>query len=56
MTILDEIADYARERVKLAKSSKSLEAVKAEALSLHKDSDFKFERSLRESSGLAFIC
>lgn len=56
MTILDEIADYARERVKLAKSSKSLEAVKAEALSLHKDSDFKFERSLRESAGLAFIC
>jgi len=54
MTILDQLADYARERVATAKSNKSLEQVKAEALALPKG-DFAFEKALRKD-GVSFIC
>ena len=56
MNILDEIAAHTRERVRLAKASKPLESLKAQALSLPQKSPFMFERALRKESGLAFIC
>ncbi|WP_026520976.1 indole-3-glycerol phosphate synthase TrpC [Butyrivibrio sp. VCB2001] len=54
MTILDEIAEYARERVKKQKEIKSLDEVKAKALSLPKK-DFAFEKALKKA-GISFIC
>ncbi len=54
MTILDQLADYARERVAAAKSVRPLAQVKAEALSLPKG-DFAFEKALRKE-GVSFIC
>ena len=54
MTILDEIAEYARERVKKQKEIKSLDEVKAKALSLPKK-DFAFEKALKKD-GISFIC
>ena len=54
MTILDEIAEYARERVKKQKEIKSLDEVKAKALSLSKK-DFAFEKALKKD-GISFIC
>ena len=54
MTILDQLADYARERVAAAKSIRPLEQVRAEALSLSKG-DFAFEKALRKE-GVSFIC
>lgn len=54
MTILDQLADYARERVAAAKRVRPLEQVKAEALSLPKG-DFAFEKALRKE-GVSFIC
>ena len=56
LNILDEIADYTRERVRLAKASKPLEALKAEAVSLKSDKPFRFEGALLKPKGLAFIC
>ena len=56
--ILDEIAEHTRERVSLAKASKPLETLKAEALSFPNPniSPFRFEQALRKHEGLAFIC
>ena len=54
MTILDQLAEHARERVAIAKSSRPLEDVKREALSLPKG-DFAFEKALKKP-GLSFIC
>lgn len=54
MTILDELAAYARERVAKAKENKSLEEVKKEAFSLPKK-DFSFEKALKKDD-VAFIC
>ena len=54
MTILDEIAEYARERVKKQKEIKSLDEVKVKALSLPKI-DFAFEKALKKD-GISFIC
>ncbi len=54
MTILDQLADYARERVAKARSIRPLEQVKAEALALPKG-DFAFEKALRKE-GVSFIC
>ena len=54
MTILDEIAEYARERVEKQKEIKSLDEVKAKALSLPKK-DFAFEKALKKD-GISFIC
>lgn len=54
MTILDELAAYARERVAAAKENISLEEVKAKALALPKG-DFEFEKALK-TNDIAFIC
>lgn len=54
MTILDQLAGHARERVATAKSSRPLEDVKREALSLPKG-DFAFEKALSKD-GISFIC
>lgn len=54
MTILDELAEYARERVRQAKEIKSLEEVKAEALSLPVG-NFEFEKALAGKE-VSFIC
>lgn len=54
MTILDQLADYARERVKAAKAKTSLEEIKARAMSMPKGS-FGFEKALKKD-GISFIC
>ena len=54
MTILDKLADYAKERVARAKTEISLEAVKNQALNMPK-ADFSFEKALKKS-GVSFIC
>jgi len=54
MTILDEIADYARIRVEKQKEIKRLEEIRSEAQSLPVK-DFAFEKALRKE-GLSFIC
>lgn len=54
MTILDELAAYARERVAAAKENISLEEVKVKALALPKG-DFEFEKALK-TNDIAFIC
>lgn len=54
MTILDELALHAKERVEKAKLQKPLEAIKAEALKLKKG-NFEFEKALKKSD-MAFIC
>lgn len=53
--ILDELADYARERVEAAKALKSPEALMSEALSLGNDDSFRFERALK-AEDIAFVC
>lgn len=53
-TILDELADYARERVKHAKELKSYEDVKREAMAMPKG-NFEFEKALKKP-GISFIC
>lgn len=54
MTILDEIAEYARLRVEQAKQKTPLSEVKAKALALPK-SEFAFERALQKPE-ISFIC
>lgn len=54
MTILDKIADYARERVEAAKKSVSAEEIKEQALKLPKG-NFEFENALKNSD-ISFIC
>ena len=54
MTILDEIAAYARIRVKEAKNIESLESIKERAYQMPKG-DFEFEKALKKE-GLSFIC
>ena len=57
MTILDELAAYARERVKQAKEEKPLELVREEALAIDipEEKQFAFEKALLKS-GVSFIC
>lgn len=57
MTILDELADYTRERVKRAKEKVSLDTIKAQAMELtnSKKADFAFEEALKRSD-ISFIC
>ena len=58
MTILDELAEYAKLRVANAGEIKSLEDIKSEAFSLPKG-DFEFEKAIRKKSQNgepAFIC
>lgn len=54
MNILDELAAYARERVKKAKEKVSLDEIKNQALALPKGK-FEFEEALK-TSDIAFIC
>ena len=54
MTILDQLADHARERVAAARKAVPLKTVKAEALALLRG-DFAFEKALRKE-GISFIC
>lgn len=54
MTILDQLSDYARERVAAAKRKRSLEEIRREALALPKGC-FSFENAMR-GENLAFIC
>ncbi len=54
MTILDQLADHARERVARAKARVPEEALRGKALALPRG-DFPFEAALRKP-GLSFIC
>lgn len=54
MTILDQLADHARERTLLAKEKLSLSEIKKEAFSLPKG-NLSFEQSLK-NPGMSFIC
>ena len=54
MTILDELADYARVRTAEAKNKRSPEEVKKAALALPKG-DYRFETALKKP-GISFIC
>ncbi len=54
MTILDEIAAFARRRVEDAKKKTPFEKVKSDALSLPRG-DFAFENALKKK-GVSFIC
>ena len=54
MTILDRLADHARERVEEAKQNVSFEELKERALALPRG-DFEFEKALKKDD-IAFIC
>ena len=54
MTILDELADYARVRTAEAKKKRPLEEVKKAALALPRG-DYRFEKALKKP-GISFIC
>ena len=54
MTILDQLADHARERVAAAKAALSLADLRRQAEALPKG-DFAFERAIRKP-GMSFIC
>ena len=54
MNILDQLADYARQRVEEAKRQTPLTEIKRQALALPKG-DFLFEKALAKP-GLSFIC
>lgn len=54
MNILDQLADYARQRVAAAKAKRPLSDLSREALALPRG-DFPFEKALG-GDGLAFIC
>ena len=54
MNILEQLAEHARFRVEENKKNKSLEEIKAEALSLPKGA-FEFEKALA-TPGMSFIC
>lgn len=54
-TILDTIAEYAKERVNEAKKNLSLEEIKKQALAMNTDTGFPFEKALR-GSDISFIC
>ena len=54
MSILDQLADAARQRVEESKKIKSIDEIKSEALSLPKG-NFEFENALKKE-GVSFIC
>lgn len=54
MTILDQLADYARERVAAAKENVSADDIKRHAMELPKGG-FEFEKALKKDD-IAFIC
>lgn len=54
MTILDKLADYARERVEISKQSVSIDEMKEQAFRLPKG-NFEFENALKKKD-ISFIC
>ena len=54
MSILDELADYAKQRVHLSKQAAALEDIKARALAMPKG-EFEFENALAKPD-ISFIC
>lgn len=54
MTILDRLAEHARERVAASKNTVSLKTLQAQTLSMPKG-DFRFEKALQKE-GVSFIC
>ena len=54
MTILDELAQSAYNRVEEAKKTLSADKIKAQAYAMSKG-DFEFEKALKKS-GISFIC
>lgn len=54
-TILDTIAEYAKERVNEAKKNLSLEEIKKQALAMDTGTGFPFEKALR-GGDISFIC
>ena len=54
MTILDKLAEYARERVEISKKNVSFNEIKAQALKLPKG-NFEFEKALKQKD-ISFIC
>jgi len=54
MTILDQLADYARQRTEQAKRTLPLEEIRHQALDLPKG-DFSFQHALKKP-GVSFIC
>lgn len=54
MTILNEIAEYTKQRYKRITAEKPLEEIRQQALALPKK-DFEFEKALKKD-GLSFIC
>lgn len=54
MTILDQLADYARERTKQAKKKMPLEEIRRQAFALSKG-NFSFENALKKPE-ISFIC
>ncbi len=54
MTILDQLAEHAKERTMQTKNVEDLETIKLRAMSMPKGS-FEFEKALKKQ-GLAFIC
>lgn len=54
MTILDRLADYARERTELAKKNMPLQEIRQQALALPKG-NFAFENALKKPD-ISFIC
>ena len=54
MNILDQLADYARQRVAASKAARPTAEVRRQALELPRG-DFAFERAL-SGDDLAFIC
>ena len=55
MTILDQLADYARERVELSTKNVSFDEVRSRALEMA-DQSFSFEKALAANPDIAFIC
>lgn len=55
MSILDELAELAEQRVEAAKKKLPADEIKRLALELPRGS-FRFENAIRESSDIAFIC
>ncbi len=55
MTILDELAEYAKVRTTEAKKRMPLSLLKEKALNMPKG-DFEFEKALKKEGDIAFIC
>ena len=55
MTILDQLAGHAKERVEQAKKKISFEEIRQKALLLHAHKEFPFEQALRNPE-ISFIC